>query len=580
MKTLLRIDVSGYFELFVGRFFQWIKNFKMKNQSYLLGMVFLFIVSGFSFPVSKKEKIFDDDIYFFRNLNTLAAKEFNVATNINTGLQHVVNGTGLNVVNYPQEQLLSTALSLDTLGYAVYDMGMYNTIRHHEHRGQYEIDEAIAKIELEHGVGTKYVLTILWLGANDKIVDFDLYANLGNNAPENLISSIDRQAIVSQAANEMDYFQSDAIIDFIFNAENFGLSFFKDAILAYANGLAGQSLDDGAPLEMEENNTTTLAEPDYFLSPAHQPIVLPEGTIVCFFRDGVITPSIFHGAVKSFTIEDDDGKSILYTAKALNENFIGYTIAGKNALDGDGNTIEENVFEGDYIQIQAGEPIPITLGYRKKNPTCDYQLIEKTEWIVPDTVDLRGLGPLQTNLLCPQGIAFANMPTCLDKLTYDDMTYGEMTIRKTGAGDGFYCTLKRQNDLPDEKFYIYTAYGSAELIHLRYNYYIGIWELYDTPEIEEFEWWTALFESIKNCAIKSGHEILDVLGMVPFIGELADFANGVWYSLEGEEGKATLSFAAMLPIGGWAVTGGKWAVKVAENQVRVVKNTIYRLGVI
>jgi hypothetical protein len=58
-----------------------------------------------------------------------------------------------------------------------------------------------------------------------------------------------------------------------------------------------------------------------------------------------------------------------------------------------------------------------------------------------------------------------------------------------------------------------------------------------------------------------GHTALDVIGLVPVVGEVADGANALWYTAEGDYVNAALSAAAMIPVAGWAATGGKFAVK-------------------
>lgn len=60
------------------------------------------------------------------------------------------------------------------------------------------------------------------------------------------------------------------------------------------------------------------------------------------------------------------------------------------------------------------------------------------------------------------------------------------------------------------------------------------------------------------------HITLDVFGMVPIVGEVADLTNGVLYLIEGDGVNATLSFAATVPIAGWTATGSKYAVKIIE----------------
>ncbi|WP_439663446.1 LamG-like jellyroll fold domain-containing protein [Lentzea sp. HUAS TT2] len=68
-----------------------------------------------------------------------------------------------------------------------------------------------------------------------------------------------------------------------------------------------------------------------------------------------------------------------------------------------------------------------------------------------------------------------------------------------------------------------------------------------------------------------GHTVLDVAGLVPGLGEIADGINAVWYLAEGNYTDAALSAAGMIPFGGWGATAAKWgnrgydAVRGADN---------------
>lgn len=66
-------------------------------------------------------------------------------------------------------------------------------------------------------------------------------------------------------------------------------------------------------------------------------------------------------------------------------------------------------------------------------------------------------------------------------------------------------------------------------------------------------WWEASKEYI--------HGALDMAGMVPLFGEVADLTNGIIYTIEGNGTDAALSFAATIPIAGWAATTAKYARK-------------------
>uniref|UniRef100_UPI00404B414F AHH domain-containing protein n=3 Tax=Gelidibacter sp. TaxID=2018083 RepID=UPI00404B414F len=60
------------------------------------------------------------------------------------------------------------------------------------------------------------------------------------------------------------------------------------------------------------------------------------------------------------------------------------------------------------------------------------------------------------------------------------------------------------------------------------------------------------------------HIVLDGIGLVPVVGEVADLINGGLYLLEGDGVNATLSFAATVPIAGWTATGTKYAIKIVD----------------
>ncbi len=57
---------------------------------------------------------------------------------------------------------------------------------------------------------------------------------------------------------------------------------------------------------------------------------------------------------------------------------------------------------------------------------------------------------------------------------------------------------------------------------------------------------------------------LDIVGMVPVVGEVADGVNGIIYAARGDKVNAALSFGAMIPVVGNAATAGKWVNKGAK----------------
>ncbi|QBH95280.1 hypothetical protein EKN56_01980 [Limnobaculum zhutongyuii] len=70
---------------------------------------------------------------------------------------------------------------------------------------------------------------------------------------------------------------------------------------------------------------------------------------------------------------------------------------------------------------------------------------------------------------------------------------------------------------------------------------------------------------------------LDVVGLVPGFGEIADGLNAIIYGIKGDYVNAGLSVGAMIPFAGWASTGTKLGIKatkeIAENSTqKTVKN--------
>ena len=85
------------------------------------------------------------------------------------------------------------------------------------------------------------------------------------------------------------------------------------------------------------------------------------------------------------------------------------------------------------------------------------------------------------------------------------------------------------------------------------------------PTPKEEGWW-------KRWGSDALHTTLDVVGMIPGVGEVADGANALVYLAEGDKVSAALSAAAMLPVGGQAATAGKWGRKgVQAVEKRVAK---------
>ena len=58
--------------------------------------------------------------------------------------------------------------------------------------------------------------------------------------------------------------------------------------------------------------------------------------------------------------------------------------------------------------------------------------------------------------------------------------------------------------------------------------------------------------------------VLDLAGLIPGVGEIADGLNGIIYSARGDATNAVLSFGEMVPFLGWANMGGKFVKKGSD----------------
>lgn len=78
------------------------------------------------------------------------------------------------------------------------------------------------------------------------------------------------------------------------------------------------------------------------------------------------------------------------------------------------------------------------------------------------------------------------------------------------------------------------------------------------PQNHQFTNWelTKIYFQANLTALQLG---LDIIGLVPGFGEVADITNGVIYTIQGDGTNATLSYASTVPFVGWFTTSAKLA---------------------
>ncbi len=72
-----------------------------------------------------------------------------------------------------------------------------------------------------------------------------------------------------------------------------------------------------------------------------------------------------------------------------------------------------------------------------------------------------------------------------------------------------------------------------------------------------------IYDENTKCAFVEGGQV----GLIPYVGEIFDGANAAIYFARGDNFSGGLSLAAMIPIGGQAVTAGKWIGKWSSKYI-------------
>lgn len=120
-----------------------------------------------------------------------------------------------------------------------------------------------------------------------------------------------------------------------------------------------------------------------------------------------------------------------------------------------------------------------------------------------------------------------------------------------------------ENPFDEDYYSLISPYSAVNLNSPEY----ALWSAYFTAhcailKLQHPEWsstriyWEASKEMI--------HLGLDLIGLAPVVGEVADLANGVIYTIEGDGINASLSYASAIPVAGWAAAGVKFAKKTVD----------------
>lgn len=143
---------------------------------------------------------------------------------------------------------------------------------------------------------------------------------------------------------------------------------------------------------------------------------------------------------------------------------------------------------------------------------------------------------------------------------------------------------KTSSGVPKVYYNIYgdngtTIFMDGRWTHTRINYQLDMDEYF--MYVEEIERWVPfdpnptqanqmnIWQAIIDILVENGHSFLDLVGLVPVAGEIADGINALWYLAEGDVTNASLSSLSMVPVFGIASTGVKWT----RNALKLKKLT-------
>gem|GEM_PF-6059765 len=176
---------------------------------------------------------------------------------------------------------------------------------------------------------------------------------------------------------------------------------------------------------------------------------------------------------------------------------------------------------GDYVRQQLGQDVPLTMDNI-------LAAIRNGGVLTPTQVGMSG----QIAMIDPTHMGDADLASYL-ALVVAQQHYFRLAWSGEADAQTAFDARQREMDLAYERMAFETEH-------------FGIDHLGAGPSIETL------------------HTLLDILGMVPVVGEPADGLNAGIYIIEGDWVNAGLSGAALIPVGGQAVTGTRLGAKAFD----------------
>jgi hypothetical protein len=314
-----------------------------------------------------------------------------------------------------------------------------------------------------------------------------------------------------------------------------------------------------------------------FLSPAGNPIQIKKGTIPLFDPESANKWNFDHHAVISFT--DGTGRWKGYGSKSLNK-FLGYRqyALGNNTLANIGTQSTYLVWLGNRV----GNDINLVLNNytpptnRQPTPNAEGAFLNPFNGLTPPAIPSNTVYTIDIPVVDIKALNLALYAA----LASPPNKYNGTLIKVPKV------------DAPTQYNYYLCQFNGEVNVWKRFSCEIGQWEVIENPFLTNGG-------NIDLFASKSGrvvvnsptfniwlntlpnnftHQVLDDAGLVPFVGEVFDVANGFIYYLEGNTKGAVLCSFSAIPLIGNVVGGMRQCIKIADNLPQGLQATIAKIG--
>jgi|GEM_PF-2002357 len=352
--------------------------------------------------------------------------------------------------------------------------------------------------------------------------------------------------------------------------------------------------------------TQTLLEQAKCISSSGIPVNIPQAAVLRFGINSTFADAIDSRALSGFTAFNVNSTNNLrpgyyngrIRTKPLPYYFTGYYKIG---LKGGFSLGEENVPYLFNPLIPTGQAAEVYLGNRTVSPEGNVTYtINKQAYSATIPTNTTGEGNLaadfeDTGDFTGENLGSIIYNTNLPPIPLQPFTNAEETARYNVFGNGeILIKVERSPGVYDWVLGVYETSDPNQISYYRWNCNVGLWQSYIPPTFAEERVQMSFLVALGHAALEFlrgdihieigsnvWHGALDIIGVIPIVGAVADVVNFVWYVAEGDFGNAALSFVGIIPVIGdltVAFTSGKYVLKRLVNGSEVIIENIKGIG--